>query len=203
MLTAAVIYVPGSGGSFLRRALCLSDDAIFEHADVAVSALDKFHCYNNWNTNDWKSTERLFRPLYRTGVQEFCDFEKSALRLIDAFHPEEFWNHEQNQIAWLENAWPNLIFISVNPSRRNFLENNQGTKNYSVNFDLEHLYWQQLFDRYDGAKYLLDFEQLLSWQDFSVWVNNIDQHLELGLRFDLVQQLWASWFECSSRIWRQ
>ena len=79
MLKAAIIYIPGTGGSFLRRALSLGQNLMVETAYKVVDVETKFSLFNNWNFADWKSAEKLHRPAYRINQQEFYHFEQSKL----------------------------------------------------------------------------------------------------------------------------
>ena len=100
MLKASIIYIPGTGGSFLRRVLSLGKNMIVDLAYRKLDTDQKFNLFNNWNSHNWKMAEALYRPEYRSGAQNFFEFEKSPLFLIDAWHPTEFLSHDQGQQCW-------------------------------------------------------------------------------------------------------
>ena len=201
MLLANIIYFPGTGGSFLRRALTLSDLCIMHDANQQLSAREKFVAYNNWNRHAWKGAENLHRPAYRTGQQEFWLFEQSHLYLIDAWHPAEFSAHDQTASAWQPGAWPWLIVITVRPEHRDFLERNQQTKSYRLDWHTENTQLQYLTHLYASRIIELSFDTLLTRSDFLRSVENIDRVLHLDLAMDLVAKLWTTWYEESRATW--
>lgn len=203
MLKAAIIYIPGSGGSFLRRALSLSNQSIFENAFETKSSQEKFSLFNNWNEYDWKSAETLYRPLYRLNQQDFIDFEVSNLFLIDAWHPVEFTECDQSQRCWEKGAWPNLIMISINRSFRPFIESNSGRKKYSVDWDKEQQAMTDIRAIYQDKIIDLDFTDMLNEQKFLRQIESISFKLSLNLEINLASSLWQKWIDKSNRIWKK
>lgn len=203
MLKAAIIYIPGSGGSFLRRALSLAKDLIVETAYDSVDIEQKFSLFNNWNLINWKLGERQHRPAYRDNRQDFYQFEQSELLLIDAWHPTEFLQHDKQQICWPVGKWANLIFINVNESHREFIENNQQTKSYYVNWQNEIESLAILRDQYSNSIIDIQFDDLLDRQQFLIQTNKINFRLDLNLDMNLVAQLWESWYHASQKIWHK
>jgi hypothetical protein len=201
MLKAAIIYIPGTGGSFLRRALSLGKDLIVESAYDTVDIEQKFSLFNNWNAVDWKPAEKLWRPAYRDNKQEFYHFEQSNLLLIDAWHPMEFLQHDQQESAWPAGKWANLIFINVNESAREFIERNQKTKAYCVDWQREMHSLTVLRNQYKDNIYDIQFDDLLDQQQFLTHANKINSQLNLNLNMNLVAQLWKSWYNASLAIW--
>jgi len=203
MLKAAIIYIPGTGGSFLRRALSLGQNFIVETAYEEVDVGQKFALFNNWNSINWKTAETLHRPAYRNNRQDFYHFEQSQLWLIDAWHPTEFLQHDQQGICWVPGNWNNLIFINVNDSIREFIEYNQQTKAYRVDWQEETNNLALLRNQYKNKIVDIDFDDLCNQQQFLVQVNKINSKLELQLDMDLVAQLWKSWHTASEQIWKK
>lgn len=203
MLKAAIIYVPGTGGNFFRRALSLGKDLIAETAHESIDVEQKFQLFNNWNSINWKSAEHLHRPAYRHTDQEFYHFEQSKLLLIDAWHPVEFLQHDRQASAWSTGKWPNLIFINVNDSNREFIERNQKTKAYRVDWAAETSDFDLLKQQYKDKSIDIDFDDLLNQQQFLAQVNRINSKLDLQLDMDLVSQLWESWHTASETVWHK
>ena len=203
MLMANIIYLPGSGGSFLRRALTLSDRAVMADPQHKITALEKFSCYSNWNHAEWKQAEKMHRPAYRTGQQEFWLFEQSDMYVIDAWHPAEFDEHDRKGTAWNPGAWPWLVVITVGEQHRLFLHQNQATKCYTLDWNKEHTHLQNLIARYESRMINLDFDDLLDRSRFLLAVERIDRCLHLDLVMPLVDQLWATWYQESMAVWHQ
>jgi len=203
MLKAAIIYIPGTGGSFLRRALSLGQNLIVETAYEVVDVDTKFALFNNWNVANWKSAEKLHRPAYRSNRQEFYHFEQSKLWLIDAWHPTEFLQHDLQRSCWIPGHWDNLIFINVNDSIREFIECNQRNKAYQVNWQKETNNLAVLRNQYKNKIVDIDFDDLCNQQEFLLQINKINSKLELKLDIDLVAQLWKSWHTASDKIWQK
>jgi hypothetical protein len=203
MLKAAIIYIPGTGGSFLRRALSLGQNLIVETAYEVVDVDTKFALFNNWNFANWKSAEKLHRPAYRYNKQEFYHFEQSKLWLIDAWHPTEFLQHDIQGSCWISGYWDNLIFINVNDSIREFIECNQQTKAYQVDWQKETSNLAVLRNQYKNKIVDIDFDDLCNQQEFLLQIDKINSELELELDMNLVAQLWKSWHTASDKIWQK
>jgi len=203
MLLANIIYFPGTGGSFLRRALTLSDQAIMHDSHQQISAKEKFFLYNNWNAQEWKQAEKMYRPDFKTGNQEFYCFEQSNLYLIDAWHPTEFLDHDNQGTAWQTGAWPWLIFITVEQYHREFLEKNQSTKSYNLDWQKESESFQCLRDRYHDRALYLKFNDLLNESIFLQNIQDIDRKINVHLDLTLVNKLWTKWYKESMKIWRK
>jgi hypothetical protein len=203
MLKAAIIYIPGTGGSFLRRALSLGKDLIVESAYDNMDVEQKFSLFNNWNSANWKSAEKLHRPAYRDDKQEFYHFEQSKLWLIDAWHPVEFLQHDQQELAWRAGQWTNLIFINVNKSDKEFIERNQKTKTYRVDWESETRDFDLLKQQYNDNSINIGFDELCNQQQYLVQVDRINSELDLHLNMDLVSQLWKSWHAASEHAWNR
>jgi hypothetical protein len=203
MLKAAIIYIPGTGGTFFRRVLSLGKDLIVETAYESIDVEKKFQLFNNWNSVNWKLSERLHRPAYRSNKQEFYHFEQSKLLLIDAWHPVEFLQHDQQELAWSAGKWANLIFINVNESDREFIERNQKTKTYRVDWESDTHDFNLLKQQYKNISIDIGFDELCNQQQYLVQVERINSNLDLHLNMDLVSQLWKSWHATSEHIWNR
>ena len=203
MLLANIIYLPGTGGSFLRRALTLSDRAIMHDSRQQISAQEKFLLYNNWNSQEWKQAEKMYRPAYKTGDQEFYLYEQSNLYLIDAWHPAEFIEHDNLGTAWQTGAWPWLIFVTVEQHHKEFLEQNQSSKSYSLDWQKESESIRYLIDRYHDRALYLKFDDLFDELIFLQNIQGIDRKINLNLDLTLVNQLWIRWYTESMKVWQK
>lgn len=203
MINSVIVYLPGSGGNFLRRALSLSQNSIVEFAEIRLGVQEKFYMFNDWSPDNWKHKEKLHRPAYRTGQQHFVDFEKSDLYLIDAWHPVEFLNHDNSEMCWSSQAWPKLVFLHVKNQQRNFLEKNQKNKQYSLNWDQEQSCFLQLREKYADREIDIDFEFLLDQTLFESTIQTLDYQLQLNLDLKSAVQLWRHWHNQSMITWQR
>jgi hypothetical protein len=203
MLKAAIIYIPGTGGNFLRRALSLGNNFVVESAYDAVDVEKKISLFNNWDSVNWKSAEKLHRPAYRENKQEFYHFEQSNLLLIDAWHPVEFLQHDQQELAWSTGQWANLIFINVNEDDQEFIEHHQKTKMYLVDWQSEMHSLAELKNQYKNNSINIQFDDLLDQHQFLIQADKINSQLDLNLDMNLVAQLWKSWHSASLEIWHK
>lgn len=203
MLNSVILYIPGSGGSFLRRALSLSDNSVMEFAEIKIAVEEKFTMFNNWNSTHWKSAEKMYEPAYRVGAQDFFEFENSDLYFIDAWHPVEFLEHDRSEICWPTGQWPRLIFLHISEQHRNFIERNQSSKQYSVDWDSEQNCFLKLRQQYQKEAIDIEFESLLSEKTFESTIRHLDQTLELKLNIPLAMKLWSKWYTQSTIVWRK
>lgn len=197
-----ILYLPGTGGSFLRRALSLSNRSIVSSPDIHINVNEKFKLFDNWNPLSWKQGESQHRPLYRLGEQDFCNFEETDLWLVDAWHPDEFYQHEQTGQCWELGSWPGVIFITVSDFRREFIEYQQRNKVYSLDWDKEQHRMQILQQRYADKSVNINFDSMLNKEEFMAQIVAIDNKFNLELDLNLVELLWEGWFEASNKVWK-
>lgn len=201
MLKCVIVYIPGSGGSFLRRALSLSDQTVFESSLQYMSADEKFQHFNNWDPLDWKTAERSHRPKFRTGSEHFYKFEETALTVIDAWHPTEFLHCDQNQACWVTGSWPKLIFLSVDIKLKEFFLQNQKTKSYYLDWHQEQQNFLLLKTLYSDRAVDINFYELCDLARFHDCICRLDHELDLQLRIDLALELWKNWYTKSQLVW--
>ena len=201
MLKVAIIYVPGTGGSFFRRVLSLSESTIVSNSTKQISAEEKFELFNNWDAKNWKASEQLGCPAYRDGSEDFFYFEESHLSLIDAWHPTEFLEHDQKENCWTTGAWPHLTFIDVKDSHHNFILKNQRTKTYTLDWNKEIQHMHELKQLYVDRSITIDFDDLLQKSTFESCLTRINSKFELDLRLDLAVALWDKWYDQSQQTW--
>jgi hypothetical protein len=211
MLVAPIIYIPGTGGNFLYRVLTLSEKTAFgDSVDTAelnynhhVATLDRLAKYNTWNSEDWKGEELKYNPAYKTGTLEFHNYETTTYKIIDPWHPSEFYDHDQNSKCWEKGAWPNYIFIQTSDRHKTFLLNNQTTKQYNLDWQTQTTCMQQLKTQYQSQSIDIDFDDFFDQQQFLSSVGRVDRQLELSLDFDLVKIMWQKWYVESQKIWKK
>lgn len=203
MLKAAIIYIPGSGGSFLRRVFSMSENSIVTNPDIKLTVEEKFNLFTQWNTHHWKAGERKGQPGFRAGSDDFYLYETSHLELVDAWHPTEFLEHDRNQQCWLTSAWQHLIFVNIDDSRREFIERNQKTKYYQVDWPREQAAMTELKQQYQDRSTEIDFEDLLDLAKFIPVVERTNQQLNLGIDLTRIADLWHSWHRASQETWAQ
>jgi hypothetical protein len=200
MLKCCIIYFPGTGGNFLRRVLSLSENSMVEDPQKKLSIHNKFELFNNWQTNNWKKFENLYRPGYRTGSYQFNEFENSPLELIDAWHPEEFYNHDTQGLAWEKGQWQHLVFINISEKNKSFLSQQQNAKCYSCNWASEEPCMHNLKLMY-GLSYTINFDSLLDLDEFKVQIKKLNDYCDFKVDIDSACQLWHSWYEKSKQVW--
>lgn len=201
MLKAAIIYVPGTGGSFLRRVFSMSATSIVTDPEQQITLEQKFELFNTWRSDRWKAGENQARPGFRSGADDFYLYENSALSLVDAWHPAEFLQHEQAQQCWIAGAWQHLIFVTVGEQHRSFVEQNQTTKFYQVKWGREQAAMQQLQETYAERSAQIAWDDVVDYTRFESAVRRIDQELGLGLEIDLAVALWPEWYKKSQETW--
>lgn len=203
MLKACILYLPGSGGTLLYRTLTLSTKTICgNHLDRDLLAQQRFDCYNQWSSADWKKAERQELLSYKSGDRNYADFVNTPRWLIDVWHPVEFCDHIN--ILWEPDLSFFELLIAVDPSgHRDFLERNQGVKNYRLDWDREWESYVWCQHRFKDIWVQYPFDHLLDLDEFLCMISQINARLDLGLDFDLVEKLWRSWYDESVKTWRK
>ena len=69
MLSACIIYIPGSAGNLLVR--CISLDSTSVPYGLALTPEDKFKEYNNWDSSNWIASEENLEIDYMLGKSDF------------------------------------------------------------------------------------------------------------------------------------
>lgn len=208
MLKASIVYLPGSGGTFLYRTLNLSErtvpgDSPYElNYTRTVDAKTRLNNYSNWTSNNWKQGEIQWATGYKSGLADFVDFEIIPNWVIDHWHPSEFLPHDTDSIAWEQGAWPWLIFICVGQEHKEFLIKNQSTKQYHLDWDKEISALNILKTRYANRVLEIDFDAFFDKHAYVQAIKSIDQTLDLNLNFDHVEQLWHVWHTESQKVWQ-
>ena len=206
MLTAAIIYVQGSGGNLLARTLSLAPGTVAylpntladQQPTLNMTPDQRLALYNNWDYNNWIRTETNIQIWYHHGLNNFIDYELSSLKLIDQFHPDMFAYETQRKLLWTSAAnWENLVFIKYKPESILQIINLAQAKRK----DLTHTYQIETTE-------LTCFEQLLEqypnhlaiwWEDMlqlDSYIKNIKQlatRLSITVDLELATQLWQCW----------
>lgn len=209
MLSATIIFLPGTGGSFLYRTLTLSEKTAFGDSATGLNYAQRIDSktrlllYNTWDSQDWKKEESKFTLAYKQGLVDFYNYETTQLKIIDAWHPEEFYIHDQNSLCWNKGAWPKYIFIQPNENHKSFLLKNQVTKKYQLDWDTEINYMKQLRTQYNADAIDIDFDDFFNKKKFVNSIQRISHILDLDLDLNLVKTAWQGWYDESKKAWKQ
>lgn len=201
MLKCCIIYFPGSGGTFLRRALSLSNNTTAYNSTDLISVDDKIKNFQ-WDANNWKKAEQMCRLDYKIGKEDFGHYERSELYVIDSWHPEEFYHTDQNSLCWEQGAWQDLIFINVNYSHKEFLMRNQTTKKYNLNWSAEEKYMDKLCIQYPDSLHI-NFDDLLEESKFENCLDKIKNYTDLIFDKKIVLDFWKTWVTQSNIVWKK
>jgi hypothetical protein len=211
-LKAVVVFYPGSGGAMLSRVLSLSDKTIMgtngenpqEHSTV-VSIKEKAQRFLSWGGygKDWKENERRGRYSYKIGKSQFIDYKQSALWLIDRLHATEFYVYESQGLWNSNDTFENFIFIDITDQDRAFIEKNQASKLYTIDYAQEVLMWHRLIWRFDNRSYHVPFSSFFDQGQFMSHVDKLNRWLDLELDLDLVALVWKKWLDESQAVWKK
>ena len=198
MLTACIIYIPGSAGNLLTR--CLSLDESTVPFGKATTAKGKLQEYNNWNSSNWIESETKLEVGYQKGQGDFFVHETDPLKLIHRLHPDQFIDGKNN--LWTGDfKWQNLIFIA--PDDIETIKNLAGAKRT----DMDH---NQIFKRqmemYNSllpeASYIIKFTNILTYDNFSAEVEKLCDLIGVTYYQIYVKQLWDKWYEeTTALVW--
>ena len=200
MLKCCIIYFPGSAGNFLRRALSLSNDSLIVDPNENIPLGEKFEILNNWKIDNWKKYEKQYLPGYRSGMSNIVEFENSDLKLIDAWHPNEFYNHDINEYAWEKGKWEYLVFININSQDKIFLTEHQHSKHYSCQWLTNEPAMKKLKNMYPDS-IGINFQSFFHFDLFNAQIKKISDHCQLDLDVNLACDLWKNWYSKSKQIW--
>lgn len=205
MLKAAVIYMQGSGGNLLLRTLALNETTVpivpkqlaNDQPTLTISELERYKLYDNWNSNNWTTSENEIQLWYKTGDQQFLNYEESPKLLIDVFHPQQFKDETEKKVLWKDvKMWEHLIYIKYDPTDLDKIIKIAGLKRQDLNHKAQILTceisaYEHLINAYPGLE--------LHWKDMQhleTYVNSvtaITDQLGISLNLDLVTKLWESW----------
>ena len=197
MLKSCVVYLPGSGGTFLHRILRLS--AKVSAAEINNNVKKRFEKFTQWDSQDWKSKELYGYPHYRQGLEEYCVNEQSTSWYIDVWHPKELLDHVG--VLWDQNFFESLIIIDSTIDNKEFLLENQGTKKYHLDWPEEFKSQETCKEKFSDIVTLIPFDNFFKWELFQNNIVEIDKKVNLDLPMDLVKKLWTAWFTESCKVW--
>lgn len=197
MLSACIIYLPGSAGNLLVR--CISLDRTAVPYGLALTPEDKFKEYNNWNSSNWKSSEDNLDIDYVTGKSDFFVHETANTKLIQRLHPDSFNDGARN--LWIGNhQWKNIIII--NPDNEKIIKDLARTKQTlrrpHNSFFTEQMYL--LTPLMNTATYVLNFTDMLYWGTFDEHVKKLCNILDVEYYNDYVKQLWDNWYKETNKL---
>jgi hypothetical protein len=206
-LKVAVVYVQGSAGNLLARALSLSEqtipyckkeDALLQH-NMDMSVSDRFKLYSNWDHSNWQLGETEIGMWYRHGLNDFVNYEKSSKHAVCQFHPAEFCNENFRKVLWNDiSAWENILLIdfedesldkiieSATKKRANLDHKSQIYSNELAKFSLIKQDVKELI--------LVRWEDLLNLDSFVNVIHTVSKQIGLSdINNEFVIKLWEKW----------
>ena len=198
MLTACIVYIPGSAGNLLAR--CLSLDSNTVPYGKAFSADERYLEYNNWNNKNWVGSEVNLEIPYMKGIGDFFVHETDAQKLVHRLHPDQFLDGKEN--LWTgDYQWQNLIFISPNDietikklaeTKRNDLDHNSYLNSQiKMYHSLTH-----------ESTYTINFSDILVYDTFSTEVEKICSAIDVVYYEDYVKHIWHKWYKETTHLVR-
>lgn len=198
MLTACIVYIPGSAGNLLAR--CLSLDADTVPYGKKILAENRAIEYNNWNNEDWSKSEVSLEIPYMNGIGDFFTHETGCLKLVHRLHPDQFIDGKDN--LWTgEHQWQNVIFIA--PDDIDIIKKLAETKRTDIDhnsyFNNQMEMYQSLIEE---STYTINFTDLLAYNTFSSAVEKICNVIDVVYYEDYVKQIWHKWHEETTHLVR-
>ena len=198
MLTACIVYIPGSAGNLLAR--CLSLDTNTVPYGKALSVEERYVEYNNWNNKDWVASEVDLVVPYMKGIGDFFIHETNSHKLVHKLHPDQFIDGKDN--LWTgDYQWQNLIFIA--PDDIDTIKKLAETKR--TNMDHNSLVNSQI-KMYESlvqeSTYTINFTDLLAYATFSAEVEKICSIIDVVYYKDYVKQIWHKWHKETTHLVR-
>jgi len=210
MLKTLILYLPGTGGSFLQRVLTLSEKTIAgtggndaTEYQTKFSASDRLSMNLQWGGygSKWKDNERLTRYGYVLGITDWVNYETSPLWFIEKWHPFEYRNVKE-QGLFGENFFESIINIQVVDEHKKFLLDNQQSKKYTIDWDKDQQELECIRETHVDIPWItIPFSDFFKKQEFLDNIEQINQQLELELNMDYVEQVWQRWFAESNKVW--
>lgn len=212
MLKTLILYLPGTGGSFLQRVLTLSEktiagtggDDVNEH-QTRVSAVDRLNRNLQWGGlgSKWKDNERRTRYGYVLGVNDWVNYEDSPQWFIEKWHPFEYRSFKDRGLLG-ENFFESIINIQVGNEHKKFLLDNQRSKKYTLDWNSDNNELERIMKTHADIPWLtIPFSSFFKQQEFLDNIAQINHKLDLELNMDYVTQLWQRWFAESTKVWAQ
>ena len=196
MLTACIVYVQGSAGNLLAR--CLSLDASTVPYGEKIHAENRVLEYNNWNSDDWTSSEVTLEIDYMRGTVPYDRHETGALKLVHRLHPRQFLDGERT--LWTADyKWENLIFIEPNDidtiTKLATLKRTDLEHNTQIKKELE--IYNNLLPQ---ATYILSFTDMFDESKFYKHIQTLCATLDVMYYEEYVKQIWIKWYNETCKL---
>lgn len=209
MLTAAIIYIQGSGGNLLARSLALSEQTIpflpkqFANTQplAVLSEKKRLLYYNNWDYKNWIQSETEIDLWYHTGLTDFVDYELSPYNLIDRFHPAQFKYDTDKKLLWTDiTNWKNLIFIDYQEEDLKTIVAYASLKRKDLQHKLqiemaEISALNNLLAQFGSDNIVIRWKDMLQLETYLNVVGTIANKLNITLNLELVKNLWIKWYK--------
>ena len=198
MLTACIVFIPGSAGNLLQRSLSL-DPATVPYGK-AITAKDRFIEYNNWDSNNWTESEIHLDVDFKTIPDTYVNHEISEEKLIHRLHPEQY---EDGELT-LWNAsykWKNKIFIEVDNEDIEFVTHLAQLKRR----DLQHIVqipneikaYNRLIDQ---ATYIINFKTFFDNEKFYKETEKICSTIDVNYYDEYVKEIHKKWIDETCKL---
>ena len=198
MLTACIIYIPGSAGNLITR--CLSLDESTVPFGKATTVKGKLQEYNNWNSKNWIKTETELEVGYQKGEGDFFVHETNPLKLIHRLHPDQFIDGKDN--LWTgDYQWQNLIFIAPDDMEtiKKLAETKRTDLHHNNFLDSQIKMYHSLVQE---STYTINFTALLAYDTFRKEVEKICNIIDVVYYKEYVKQIWYKWHKETTRLVR-
>lgn len=196
MLTACIVYVQGCAGNLVAR--CLSLDASTVPYGEKIHAENRVLEYNNWNSDDWTSSEVELEIDYMLGNVPYHVHETGALKLVHRLHPGQFLDGERT--LWTADyKWENLIFIEPNDidtsTKLATLKRTDLGHNTQIQKELET--YKTLLPQ---STYILPFTDMFDELKFYKHIQTLCATLDVMYYEEYVKQIWTKWYDETCKL---
>ena len=198
MLTACIVYIPGSAGNLLAR--CLSLDTNTVPYGKALSVEERYVEYNNWNNKDWVASEVDLVVPYMKGIGDFFIHETNSHKLVHKLHPDQFIDGKDN--LWTgDYQWQNLIFIAPDDidTIKKLAETKRTDMDHNSLVNSQIKMYESLVQE---STYTINFTDLLAYATFSAEVKKICSIIDVVYYKDYVKQIWHKWHKETTHLVR-
>ena len=169
------MYVQGCAGNLVAR--CLSLDASTVPYGEKIHAENRVVEYNNWNSDDWTSSEINLEIDYMRGTVPYHRHETGALKL----------------------KWENLIFIEPNDidtsTKLATLKRTDLDHKKQIKKELE--IYNNLLPQ---ATYILPFTDMFEESKFYKHIQTLCARLDIIYYEEYVKQIWTKWYDETCKL---
>lgn len=206
MLKTAVVYIQGSTGTLVTRALSLANNTVAylpqgfsdTQPDLLIDSYSKLKYYSNFG-NNWAESEGALQLWYHSGLQHFVNYEYSSLNVIDSFHPCEFEIINADRTLWADKFWEKLIFITWEPEEVDEIINNVRLKRpargdeHQIRSGELSSYWRLRKQYPDALEYR--YSSSMKLDTFKTSILALAKELNLIINQEHLEEFWRHWHQ--------